>query len=363
MMLQCSILLLFIVTIHGSVFQVPSPFLTLSSNNMTEGQSITLTCVVYPGSTQLPPLTWFWKCGNDNLTGNATTGLHNTALKIKADRKYNGETCFCKVRPSSANDSYSKMSNHVTINVKYAPKTIPFLNTTSTAVVAGEEITLQCTLDSMGNPQIRWTWKCGRYTVYNRRIVNMNATTKLILEADSNLNEKICHCVARSYQLNYEAASNSVSLTVYYFPDGYPEIDRSVFFVNKNTPVTLRCSLNSLGNPPVVWYWYCDNKPILRGIKNTNFGSSLTMIAQLSDHNTACHCRAKSESQWGSYDKNSSKALITIRRVVIVFHHRRIVDMGTRLSTEKRENKNDTGGGQDNLNYSTLREESSHSKE
>lgn len=97
------------------------------------------------------------------------------------------------------------------------------------------------------------------------------------------------------------------------FPDGYPEIDRSVFFVNKNTPVTLRCSLNSLGNPPVVWYWYCDNKPILRGIKNTNFGSSLTMIAQLSDHNTACHCRAKSESQWGSYDKNSSKALITIR--------------------------------------------------
>lgn len=41
--------------------------------------------------------------------------------------------------------------------------------------------------------------------------------------------------------------------------------------------------------------------------------STLTVIAKRKDHSAACHCRAKSDSQWGSYDKNSSKAIIDIK--------------------------------------------------
>ncbi|XP_062615326.1 B-cell receptor CD22-like [Saccostrea cucullata] len=374
---------------------VAAPWLQMSANNVTEGQPITLKCTVH-SSPNSSPVTWSWKCGNDNLTRNATSTLEESVLKINADRKYNGEACYCKVWPRSANETYSKMSNHMTINVKYAPRDVPFLNASNTVVSAGDEITLMCTLDSMGNPPIRWSWKCDRSYVYNRRVYNLNATSKLVLDADRNLNGKVCYCVAKSYPLQYEAASNTISLTVYSSPDGLPEIDKSVYFVDENTPVKLSCSLRSAGNPPVSWLWYCDNKLQTRGIKHSGSRSALTIIAQRKDHNSACYCRARSESQWGNYDKNSSKAIITIKSqvmptssnsragisagvfgavtgifvlmlilagVIIFIHHRRIEDIGKQFPTGTRESVNDTAGGQDNLNYRTLREEGVHSKD
>lgn len=63
----------------------------------------------------------------------------------------------------------------------------------------------------------------------------------------------------------------------------------------------------------MTWAWYCDNKRQLKGVKNTGQSSALTIIAQSKDHDIGCHCGAKSESQWGSYDKNSSKAIINIK--------------------------------------------------
>uniref|UniRef100_K1R4A6 Basement membrane-specific heparan sulfate proteoglycan core protein n=1 Tax=Magallana gigas TaxID=29159 RepID=K1R4A6_MAGGI len=201
------------LTINVRSYQLPTPYLTLNDNNVTEGQPIALRCSIYSPEPQ--PVTWYWRCGDSNMTGNASVGLHDTVLTFPSDRKYNGVVCYCKVRPSAANDSYSKMSNHLTINVRYTPRSIPFLNASNTAVVAGEEITLQCTLDTLGNPQVTWTWKCGRYAVYNQRTVNVNATSKLILKGEPDLNNKVCHCVARNYFLHYEAASNAVSLSVY----------------------------------------------------------------------------------------------------------------------------------------------------
>ncbi|XP_061184407.1 uncharacterized protein LOC133192412 [Saccostrea echinata] len=399
MMLQYFLFVLLSGIISGTsiVNTIAAPWLQMSANNVTEGQPITLKCTVHssPNSTSV---TWSWICGNDNLTRNATSTLQESVLKISSDRKYNGEACYCKVWPRSANETYSKMSNHKTINVKYAPREVPFLNASKTVVSAGEEITLMCTLDSLGNPPIRWSWKCDRIYLYNRRIYNLNATSKLVLEADENLNGKVCYCMAKSYPLNYEASSNTVSLTVYSFPDGNPEIDKSIYFVDENTPVKLSCSLRSAGNPPVSWLWYCDNKLQDRGIKHSGSRSALTIFAQRKDHNIACYCRAKSQSQWGNYDRNSSKAIIAIKSisnsmstsskasagisagvfgavtgifllvlilagVIIFIHHRRIDDIGKQYSTGTRENVKDTGGGQDNLNYRTLREEGAHSKD
>ena len=96
--------------------QLPVPYLTLSANNVTEGQPITLKCSIYSsGSAQV---TWFWICGNSNLTGSATATMHDSILTIQSNRAYDGVACYCKVRPSGANDTYSKMSNHMTISVK-----------------------------------------------------------------------------------------------------------------------------------------------------------------------------------------------------------------------------------------------------
>lgn len=97
------------------------------------------------------------------------------------------------------------------------------------------------------------------------------------------------------------------------FPDSSPQIDTTVISVDQNTPVTMRCSLSTRGNPPVAWLWYCDDKLQSKGVRNAGAMSTLTVIAKLKDHNTACHCRAKSDSQWGNYDKNSSKAIIDIK--------------------------------------------------
>lgn len=386
------LLVLFLSIVVGDSIQLPTPFLTLSGNNSTEGQTIALRCSIY--SPDSVPVTWYWRCGDTNLTGNASVGLHDTVLTFPSDRKYDGVVCYCKVMPSAANDSYSKMSNHVTINVNYSPRSIPFLNASNTAVVAGEEIALQCTLDTLGNPPITWTWKCGRYVVYDQRTVNVKATSKLILQGEPNLDNKVCHCVARNYFLRYEAASNAVSLTVYYLPDNSPEIDWTVISVEQNTPVTMRCSLSTRGNPPVAWLWYCDNKLQSKGVRSTGTMSTLTVIAKRKDHNAACHCRAKSDSQWGSYDKNSSKAIIDIKNldlitskspaitadvfgavigivvlviimagIVIFFHHRKITDMGNQFLRTRRDNDMNSSVGQDNLNYRTLSEEQVHPTE
>lgn len=383
---------LFLPLVVGDSYQLPTPYLTLNDNNVTEGQPIALRCSIYSPEPQ--PVTWYWRCGDSNMTGNASVGLHDTVLTFPSDRKYNGVVCYCKVRPSAANDSYSKMSNHLTINVRYTPRSIPFLNASNTAVVAGEEITLQCTLDTLGNPPVTWTWKCGRYAVYNQRTVNVNATSKLILKGEPDLNNKVCHCVARNYFLHYEAASNAVSLSVYYFPDERPRIDNTLITVDQNTPVTIRCYLSTRGNPPVAWLWYCDDKLQSKGVGSTGTLSTLMVIAKLKDHNAACHCRAKSDSQWGSYDKNSSKAIINIKNldlittkssaitadvfgavtgivvlliimagIVVVFHHRKITDMSNQFLTTRRDNDMSSNVGQDNLNYRTLKEEQAHPTE
>lgn len=100
----------------SAAYQLPTPYLTLNDNNVTEGQPIALRCSIYSPEPQ--PVTWYWRCGDSNMTGNASVGLHDTVLTFPSDRKYNGVVCYCKVRPSAANDSYSKMSNHLTINVR-----------------------------------------------------------------------------------------------------------------------------------------------------------------------------------------------------------------------------------------------------
>lgn len=97
------------------------------------------------------------------------------------------------------------------------------------------------------------------------------------------------------------------------FPDERPRIDNTLITVDQNTPVTIRCYLSTRGNPPVAWLWYCDDKLQSKGVRSTGAMSTLMVIAKLKDHNAACHCRAKSDSQWGSYDKNSSKAIINIK--------------------------------------------------
>ncbi|XP_056010039.1 uncharacterized protein LOC130051685 [Ostrea edulis] len=297
---------------------------TLTSYRVDEGQTISLKCSVFVTASEL--ITWYWTCGDDDLTRNSTSNGKITTLTFKADRKFNGKYCYCTAKSTSLNQTNEVKSRFQSIQVYYAPLSSPTLNASQVVLTSKSDTTLLCSIESLGNPPIRWSWKCGTQTI-RRRITSIGLTSNIILTADPNLDGKSCYCTAESSSSRYrfEASSNAAAVTILYFPSGFPRISRSSAIVKVGLPVTLQCSLPSAGNPQVTWSWHCNGALITENVRNMGRTTEISFISKRTGEKV-CHCRAKSSISRSivsfisreDFERNSSNSYIRITDTDIV---------------------------------------------
>lgn len=70
------------------------------------------------------------------------------------------------------------------------------------------------------------------------------------------------------------------------------------------------CYLSSLGDPPIIWSWFCGDEQILSDITNSTTTTYLTFALLLKYHQRACYCRATSPSTSLVYNEISSNRYI-----------------------------------------------------
>lgn len=326
-------MLLFVVlALTGSIHAIPSGPPSLSSlssyNNVNEGQAITLQCSVTQYSKPPDPVTWHWFCDNDDLTANSSDdGSDTSTLRFTADRKYDQQSCYCRaVSRDSSNQTYDKTSSYRTIGVYYTPLSSPILNTSVVTLDPGEEAVLGCSIDSTGNPAIRWSWKCGTQTMYTR-VQKRGLTTDLVIPAEQRLDGLSCYCSADAS--GFQASSKPALVTVRYIPTGFPQISRSTISVRVGSPVVLRCTLSSAGNPPITWSWFCNDVMVNKGVIKMGLSTELSFLAEKEDDKKRCYCKAKNSLYvTGVYDEKSSNSYIMIADVETVSSARQPDNVG-----------------------------------
>ncbi|XP_056001713.1 vascular cell adhesion protein 1-like [Ostrea edulis] len=299
-----------------TVYYTPpaAPELTADgSTSVDEGQSITLRCNL--STLGNPPITWSWVCGDDTLTTGVTNKGTQSVMTLRANRKYNQRTCQCRATSPRSSLSYNRTSGTLTITVYYAPPASPKLTADgSTSVDEGQSITLRCNLSTLGNPSITWSWICGDDTL-TTGVTNKGTQSVLTLTANRKYNQRTCQCRATSPRpsLSYSRTSGTQTVSVYYTPPAAPQLtDDGSTSVDEGQSITLRCTLSTLGNPPITWSWVCGDDPLTTGVTNTGTQSVLTLTANIKYNQRTCQCRATSPRPSLSYNRTSGTQTIIV---------------------------------------------------
>ncbi|XP_078327287.1 uncharacterized protein LOC111123183 isoform X1 [Crassostrea virginica] len=316
-MKMCVILLVCVFQVmHGLPLFAPNIY-QITSRDVREGQNVKLSCTVSVTSSDPDPVTWSWTCGGKDMTVNSTTSGGASTLIFTTNRSHNEQFCYCNAKArNSLNETFDKDSIHKQIHVQYTPLTQPKLNVSGLTLYQGEEATLGCSIDSLGNPAITWSWTCGTQGVY-KRLQRNGRTTNVVITAEPTLNGKSCYCTASSYN-GFLTVSKSALVTVYYNPPDHPEINNVAIRTSVGSRIHLQCSLSSAGNPPITWFWYCNDVIVTKEVSNRGKTTVLSFVADSADHRKECYCQARgSQSVSGIlYDKNSSISFISISGIL-----------------------------------------------
>lgn len=276
-----------------------------------EGNMVTLQCSVDTSGN--PPIKWSWMCGDDNLTDTASNTLTLSTLTFAANRTYDKKKCNCRAtspRPSL----YNVSSQPIVINVLYAPSSAPNLNTNTTFPVdENQTIYLRCSLPTSGNPRILWSWVCGGNNLTNEARNNDTETT-LAFKANRKHDNRTCQCWATSPRLEsfYNMSSKPETIIVHYAPLYAPKMIANTLTFDEGQPVTLICSVDTLGNPHITWSWICGDVNLTSEANNTFLRSILTFTANRKYNQRTCKCWAVSPKPSLSYNMSSQPRTINV---------------------------------------------------
>lgn len=78
--------------------------------------------------------------------------------------------------------------------------------------------------------------------------------------------------------------------------------------------VKFSCYLSSLGDPPVVWSWFCGQEQMESLITNSTTYTYLEFLLSMKYHQKACYCRATSPSSTLIYAVDSNRYRIQVYR-------------------------------------------------
>ncbi|XP_050973790.1 B-cell receptor CD22-like isoform X2 [Labeo rohita] len=218
--------------VYLSVTYAPvNPVISISpSGEIVEGDSVTLNC----SSDSNPPaeINWF--------KGGTFVGSQRIYSISKISSDHSGEY-KCKSR----NKHGEKLSNAVTLNVMYSPRSVSVSISSSGEIVEGDSMTLICSSDS--NPPAEIIWFKGGTFVGSGRIYSISK-----ISSDHSGEYK---CKARNkYGEKY---SDTVTLSVMYPPKNV--LVSVSGEITESDSVTLTCSSDS--NPPALnFIWFKEDE-------------------------------------------------------------------------------------------------------
>ncbi|XP_047659638.1 B-cell receptor CD22-like [Tachysurus fulvidraco] len=199
------------------------------SGEIVEGSSVTLTC----SSKAKPPVEYAW------LKKTSTMGTSKTYTFTKIRSEDSGKyTC------KSKNLYGEELSEELTVNVLYPPKSASVSVNPTGGIMEGSSVTLTCSSDA--NPPVQsYTWYKGEVPLITEKTYAIRSTSS----EDSG--EYKCKSSNQ-----YGEKFSKVTLNVLYPPKN---VSVSISEIVEGSLVTLTCSSDA--NPPVHRYtWYKVNK-------------------------------------------------------------------------------------------------------
>ncbi|XP_037399190.1 B-cell receptor CD22-like [Pygocentrus nattereri] len=199
------------------------------SGEIVEGSSVTLTC----SSDGNPPVEYNW------IKGTSSVGKGKTYTMKKISSVDSGE-----YKCRSSNEHGEKLSEALTLNVLYGPKSVSVSVSPSGEIVEGRSVNLTCSSDA--NPPVQnYTWIKGTSSVGKGETYTM----KKISSVDSG--EYKC----RSSNEHGEKLSEALTLNVLYPPKSVSVSISPSSETAEGSSVNLTCSSDA--NPPVQNYtWF-----------------------------------------------------------------------------------------------------------
>ncbi|KAM7008667.1 B-cell receptor CD22-like, partial [Tautogolabrus adspersus] len=250
-----------------AVYAPKRPSVSVSpSAEIVEGSSVTLTC----SSDANPAATFKWYKRNQT-----PQNLHEGAqLVLSYIQPSNSGEYYCEAE----NELGRTRSQHVSINVKYAPKLPSVSVSPSAEIVEGSSVTLTCSSDA--NPAATFKW-------YKRNLTpqNLPEGAQLVSSYIQPSNSGEYYCEAEN-ELG-RTRSQRVSINVKYAPTVCSATVSPAGEIRENSRVTVTCSCD--GFPPPEYTWY---KQYGREVSKT---SELVFSSVQSSDSGRYYCTAKND--------------------------------------------------------------------
>ncbi|XP_043936764.1 V-set and immunoglobulin domain-containing protein 10-like 2 [Protopterus annectens] len=239
-MMNDSLTLIYFNTDLTVLVPVAKPEVRMSRSSPEEGTPVTVQCLLKAGT---PPINYMWT-QEATLSGLTVilTEDSNLVNVTSVHRNHTGRY-ICKV----SNEVNEESSDGVWMNVTYGPDepviTIFPLSITERGFTANEEDTISLICQAASNPPSSYFW------LYNNSQVSVGQTYQISKISRRQTGSYTCQ--AENRHLNTRAQT-SISLTVYYLPDGKPTC--KVIAANAYKDLSLWCSWDG-GLPPATLRW------------------------------------------------------------------------------------------------------------
>ncbi|XP_056001652.1 hemicentin-1-like [Ostrea edulis] len=152
-----------------------------------------------------------------------------------------------------------------------------------TSVDEGQSVTLRCTLSTLGNPHITWSWVCG-YDTLTTGVTNTGIQSVLILTANRKYNQRTCQCRATSPRpsLSYDRTSATQTITVYY-NNVITSHMSAEYVTSEHGRLKIKCDMD--GNPLSTITWlFVPNNTVVKRDSSVNSSSLDITSSNCQDH-------------------------------------------------------------------------------
>ncbi|XP_063058343.1 hemicentin-1 [Engraulis encrasicolus] len=234
---------------------VARPSLVFSDSSPAEGSSVWLRCDLGKGTE---PIRYLWEQEHSNGTTSVLARSYSNLVNVTLVTRHHAGWHKC----TASNEVNREQSQRVALNVIYGPD-VPGIGVSPRSVaergysaLERQTVSLQCQASS--NPPSRYVW------FYNNSQVHMGQTLTIAKIPRSRTGRYTC--LAQNTRLDTRS-KNSVTLTVYYPPDGAPSCD--ILPINNYTDLALLCSWEG-GYPQAVLRW---TPPLLVGVGGEGSGN------------------------------------------------------------------------------------------
>ncbi|XP_044047447.1 sialoadhesin-like [Siniperca chuatsi] len=251
------------------------------SGEIVENSSVTLTC----SSDANPAAKYTWYKKNGNLK----PFINEAELVFRSIQSSDSGEYYC----TAENELGRRTSEHIFINVRYAPKTSSVSASPSGEIVENSSVTLTCSSDA--NPAAKYTWykKNGNL----RPLIN---EAELVFRSIQSSDSGEYYCTAEN-ELG-RRTSEHISINVRYAPKTSSVSASPSGEIMEGSSVTLTCSSDA--NPAATYTWYKENQTPPQGLQGIYRFTSIS-----SEDRGSYYC--KSENHYGQI--NSSSLFIDVQ--------------------------------------------------